>query len=217
MPRQYRYLLNWGNSSPIDTAPHVKVINPPEAISNAVNKTKAFQIWSGISTLSVPMYYIDTPPASFSGILLARTNGNSSGGDDIVVIRGGDSIPSAPLYVEYIPKEIEYRVHVVNSKVIFVQQKKRRNDIEQDKDQKLIRSYNNGWVFCPLELDDVAEDVKDAAIHAVNGLGLHFGACDIVIHRDNSKPYVLECNTAPGIASPTLLAAYQEAFETWLT
>ena len=217
MPRQYRYLLNWGNSSPIDTAPHVKVINPPQAISNAVNKTKAFQIWSGISTLSVPMYYIDTPPASFSGILLARTNGNSSGGDDIVVIRGGDSIPNAPLYVEYIPKEIEYRVHVVNSKVIFVQQKKRRNDIEQDKDQKLIRSYNNGWVFCPLELDAVAEDVKDAAIHAVNGLGLHFGACDIVIHRDNSKPYVLECNTAPGIASPTLLAAYQEAFETWLT
>ena len=216
MPRQYRYLLNWGNSSPIDTAPHVKVINPPQAISNAVNKTKAFQIWSGISTLNVPMYYIDTPPASFSGILLARTNGNSSGGDDIVVIRGGDSIPSAPLYVEYIPKGVEYRVHVVNGKAIFVQQKKRRSEVEQDKDQKLIRSYNNGWVFCPLELDEVSEEVKDAAVHAVNGLGLHFGACDIVIHRDTAKPYILECNTAPGIVSPTLLAAYQEAFETWL-
>lgn len=159
---------------------------------------------------------MDKESVDSSGIILARTSITGSSGSGIIVVRPTAPIPDAPLYVEYIPKLVEYRVHVVNGKVIFVQQKKRDSEAEQDKDQKLIRSYNNGWVFCPLELDEVSEEVKDAAVHAVNGLGLHFGACDIVIHRDTAKPYILECNTAPGIVSPTLLAAYQEAFETWL-
>ena len=214
--RQYRYLLNWGNSNPITVSHNVTIINYPEAVANAVNKIKAFQIWAGTEGVNIPLTYVDKESVDSSGIILARTSITGSSGSGIIVVRPTAPIPDAPLYVEYIPKLVEYRVHVVNGKVIFVQQKKRDSEAEQDKDQKLIRSYNNGWVFCPLELDEVSEEVKDAAVHAVNGLGLHFGACDIVIHRDTAKPYILECNTAPGIVSPTLLAAYQEAFETWL-
>lgn len=194
----------------------VKVLNPPESVANAVNKVKAFRLWSKLDVLNVPMFYEGEAPESFEGILLARTDVSASSGRGIVVCRPGDTVPAAPLYVTYIPKLVEYRLHVVDNKVIFAQQKKRSSNAEQDKDQKLIRSYDNGWVFCPIDLKDVDEDVKNAGVMAVNGLGLHFGAIDIVIHRDNNKPYILECNTAPGISSPTLLAAYKEAFEAWL-
>lgn len=214
--KQYRYLLNWGNSNPITVSHNVAIINYPEAVANAINKIKAFQLWAGAEGVNTPISYVDKESVDSSRIILARTNITGSSGSGIVVVRPTDPMPDAPLYVEYIPKLVEYRVHVVNNEVIFVQQKKRDSEAEQDKDQKLIRSYNNGWVFCPIELDEVAEEVKDVGIRAVAGLGLHFGACDIVVHRDTSVPYVLECNTAPGITSPTLLAAYKEAFESWL-
>lgn len=194
----------------------VVVLNKPEAVANAINKARAFELWSKVEGLRIPPFYTSRDSVPRTGIILARSSGTSSGGDDITVVRPGEDLPDVPLYVGYIPKTLEYRVHVANSKAIFVQQKKRKSETEQTKDEKLIRNHANGWVFCPLELDDVSPEIKDAAVMAVHGLGLCFGACDIILGRDDNHPYVLECNTCPGITSPTLLNAYKEAFQEWL-
>lgn len=197
-------------------APGVKLLNKPEAVSNAINKAKAFELWSKVEGLRIPPFYTSADNVPRDRIILARSSGTGSGGDDITVVRPGEDLPDVPLYVGYIPKTQEYRVHVANGKAIFVQQKKRRSEAEQTKDEKLLRNHANGWVFCPLELDDVSPEIKDAAVMAVHGLGLCFGACDIILGRDDGAPYVLECNTCPGITSPTLLNAYKKAFESWL-
>ena len=215
--RQYRAVINWGNSSDnLEMFPSTTLVNCPQAVALAVDKLRALNVWSQIDGLHIPEYWTTKPDKVESGIIFARTKINSSGGDGIVVCRPGDAIPDAPLYTRYIPKREEYRVHVVNDKVIFIQQKKRMLDVELSRDDKLIRNHANGWVFCLVDMDTIPEEIKHAGRLAVNGLGLHFGAVDILVGRDDNLPYVLECNTAPGLSSPTLLAAYKEAFESWL-
>ena len=146
------------------------------------------------------------------GIYLARTKVTGSGGDGIVVVRPKDEVPPAPLYVKYIPKREEYRVHVAFGKVIFAQQKRRVIEREQTKDEKLIRNHANGWVFCPVDVESLTEDMKDVALAACASLGLDFGALDIIVGRDDGLAYCLECNSAPGLSSPGLIEAYSKAF-----
>lgn len=182
----------------------------------AVNKRGSFYVWASCG-VRVPEFTVDSSALDRNHMYLARTVLTGSGGAGIVVLRRDDPIVDAPLYVRYIKKEHEYRAHVAFGQVIFVQQKKRVSDKEQTKDEKLIRNYDNGWVFCPRELDEVSKEITDAAVNAVAGLGLDFGAIDLVVGRDDGLPYVLECNTAPGLASPGLIEAYKNAFLAKLT
>lgn len=209
IPRQYRAIINWGNSAPLPAAEGVRIFNKPEAVALATNKLRAFTAWRGV--VRTPAF--TTEPPNPNSIWLARTVINGAAGEGIVVIRPDDvNVPAAPLYVQYVPKLHEFRLHVVQGNVVFAQQKKRRAGYEQDRDEKLIRNYENGWVFCIAELAAVPQDAKTQAINAVQSLGLDFGAVDLVMHRDNDQAYVLEVNTAPGLESPTLIEAYKQAF-----
>lgn len=214
--RQFRFVINWGNRSRLDCNPGVRVFNKPEAITVASNKLTTFQRLQE-ANVRIPAFYTEAPPAAKNKIYLARTNLTGSCGVGITVIRPGQAMPKAPLYVDYIRKDLEYRVHVAGGEVIFVQQKRRRLENEQTEDQKLIRNYDNGWVFCPVDVADVAGDVRDIAVAAVAAVGLDFGAVDLVVSRNDNLPYVLEINTAPGIESPQLTDAYRLAFERMTT
>lgn len=208
----YSVVINWGSTLPI-YAPHRPIIyNLPSLVAVARDKLLTFSVWKRIIPSSIPVYYTE-PPVASDKIIFARNHIRGRSGSGITVFRPGEPIPGgAPLYVEYIKKDIEYRVHVVDGAVISIQQKKRRSDFDRNPDQQLIRSHGNGWVFCPINIDEVREDVKELALIAVASLGLTFGACDVVISSEDDRPYVLECNTAPGLTSPTVLQAYKEAF-----
>lgn len=210
--RQYRHVINWGNSSPL-VAPQAVIFNPPAAVALASHKLHTFQRLAEAG-VRIPEFFTEPPtPTKKSDIFLARTILNGSSGEGITVVRNGEAMPRAPLYVKYVRKEVEYRVHVAFGEVIFVQQKKRKSENEQTADEKLIRNHDNGWVFCPVETGSVVPDVLTAAIGSCAALGLHFGAVDCIIGRTDELPYVLEINTAPGIKSPGLTAAYRTAFQ----
>jgi glutathione synthase/RimK-type ligase-like ATP-grasp enzyme len=209
--KQFRFIINWGNSSPIEVRHDVKVFNPPAAIASAVNKLTAMSAMQAAG-VRVPEFTTTTPLAA-RGIWLARCNLFGSGGDGIKVVREGETFPAAPLYVKYIPKLDEWRIHVAFGRAILAQKKLRQADNEQTPDQKLIRNHDNGWVFAPRDLDaDVSSAVKDAAVKAVSAMGLDFGAVDLIVGKKDGLPYILEVNTAPGIESPTLKEAYSVAF-----
>lgn len=209
--RRYTHIINWGNSSPLTVYTHQKVLNNPDNVRVAVDKLEAFtKLKEG--NINVP-YHTTVLPADRNGIYLARTLLRASGGDGIHVVRPGDEVPSAPLYVKYIPKTKEYRVHVVDGKVIFVQRKRRPHGAEQDRDQRLIRNHTNGWIFALLNDEDANLDhIEQEAVNAVQVLGLDFGAVDIIEGRDDGKAYVLEVNTCVGIRSPSVLEAYASSF-----
>lgn len=113
-----------------------------------------------------------------------------------------ETIPNAPLYVKYIKKAAEYRVHVFNGKVIDVQQKKKRKDYKGTIDQ-YIRNYSRGWVFCRENVNP-PNDVLTQSLNAIKAIGLDFGAVDIIWNSHYNKAFVLEVNTAPGLEGTTV-------------
>lgn len=210
VPRQYRCLINWGNTDPVVAArAPFRVLNQPSAVALAVDKLVSLRALQQAG-VRVPEFTTTLADDRGRDVWLARTNLRGSGGDGIVVVRRGEPVPAAPLYVKYVPKLEEYRVHVVDGHIVFIQQKRRVRDNEQTDDEKLIRNHANGWVFCPVT--DGRACGQDLAINAVAALGLDFGAVDLIIGRDDRLAYILEVNTAPGIESPTLAAAYKEEF-----
>lgn len=112
----------------------------------------------------------------------------------------GQVFPSAKLYVKYIKKEHEYRVHVFNGKVIDIQQKKRKVGFENRNNQ--IRNHKNGWVYCRENITK-SEGLEELAIQACACINLNYGAVDIIYNKKQNKCYVLEINTAPGLINQT--------------
>ncbi len=125
---------------------------------------------------------------------------DSSEGHGITICVKDEVSIHAPLYTEYIPKKKEYRVHVWDSKVIDVQEKRRKNGAEGNTQ---IRNTANGYVFCR---DGVAvsKELLDLGTSAVAALDRTNGAVDIIYNEHRGKCYVLEVNSRPGMCGTTV-------------
>lgn len=141
-------------------------------------------------------------------------NGNSGAG--IRLVEPEDHLTAAPLYVKYVPKKQEYRVHVCGGEAVDVQRKARRKDVEDDAINWKIRNHDNGFIFARNEGDVTPPDVIAQAVRSVNALGLAFGAVDVIFNEKEQKAYVLEVNTAPGL-SGTTLEGYLKRFQDYLS
>lgn len=142
-------------------------------------------------------------------------NGNSGAGIRLVEPGGEEAISRAPLYVRYVPKKQEYRVHVCGGQAVDIQRKARRKDVEDDAINWKIRNHDNGFIFARNEGDVVPPDVIIQSVKAVSLLGLAFGAVDVIFNDKEQKAYVLEVNTAPGL-SGTTLEGYLSRFRDYL-
>lgn len=209
--RQRAFILNWGCTAPAEGAG--VCLNTVDSILVARDKLATFNKLKEQGFTHVPDHWTDPPSESERGesIILERHSLTGQSGAGIVVRRRGEQLGACPLYVRYVRKSSEYRIHVFKGKAVAVQEKRRESDAEQDRDQKLIRNRDNGWVFCVLEVQEPS-GLRDIAVDAVGKLGLDFGAVDMILGRDE-RLYVLEVNTKPGLESPTVLSAYAEAIE----
>ena len=139
-------------------------------------------------------------------------NGNSGAGIRLVEpakeIEAFDpelnEIRRAPLYVKYVPKKQEYRIHICGGEAVDIQRKARRKDVEDEAINWKIRNHDNGFIFARNEDGVTPADVIKQAVDAVKLLGLDFGAVDVIFNDKEQKAYVLEVNTAPGLAGETL-------------
>lgn len=213
-----KVLLNWGNSSPMFSIDGVTILNKPDAVSNASDKLKALRIMLEAG-VSVPEFTTDINVAKTwiedERMVLCRTLLRANSGRGIVIVKDVNELVAAPLYVKYIRKEKEYRLHVFNGKILDLVEKKRRSGFGGDNSHcKYIRSYERGWVMCRDGVT-VEERVKAEAIKAVSALGLDFGAVDLVLRKNDNSPVVLEVNTAPGLQGTTL-ENYKKAIKEWL-
>lgn len=180
-PHPRRFNFRWGQPGP--------------------NKLRAFQLFEQHGVPHVPFTasreVAERWLAEGSRVLARTVSGQGGAGIDIV--NPGSPLPRKPLYTKYVQKKKEFRVHVFNGQVIDVQQKRRRNGVE---DGGLIRNLANGWVFCH---DNIVEPngLRDAAVRAVQAMNLQFGAVDVIWNERQNRCYVLEVNTAPGLCETT--------------
>ncbi len=198
--------INWG-ASEIPIHQPDSVINKPSKIVAASNKLLFFAKASDTELFRVPEYTTDPEVAKEWPTCVSRTLLRASEGRGIVITQEGEEPPEAPLYVRYVKKQREYRIHVMDNEVIDIQRKIRDPDREPDNWQ--IRNHSNGFIFVR-NTQQPMDESKKAAVDVINYFELEFGAVDL-IETESGKTFVLEVNTAPGLEGTTL-TKYGDAF-----
>lgn len=156
--------------------------------------------------ISCPEYTTDREVAlgwlAAGDVVVARTLLRASEGRGISIAETVDQLVNAPLYTKYVKKKKEFRVHVLNGKLIDVQEKRKRRDFENERDTR-VRNTANGYVFCR---DNLVEPtgLRELALGATAALEYSLGAVDIAYNERNNRLYVLEVNANPGLTGTTL-------------
>jgi len=225
-PRANHLIINWGNSQlPAWRYNWRLMLNDPTRVGYAANKLQTFKYLKDRG-VTIPEFTQNPRVASWwvdqSNKVYCRKQLTGHSGSGITVARSLDEIVDAPLYTVGIDVKGEYRVHVFRNlngeyKVIDIQKKRRRNEAIGEGSLNMdVRNLAGGWVFAHNNIE-LSLEAQEQAKAAVQALGLDFGAVDLIIEKRTEQPVVLEVNTAPGLSSPTTLAAYVEAIKCYLT
>lgn len=213
-PARADVLINWGCSNITREIYGAVVINPPEAIARAVNKLDAFDVMHE-ARVNIPMHQIEKQNAIKHilplGDVVCRTKLNGHSGEGIVIATTQEELVDAPLYVQYVKKKQEYRLHVMHGEVFFTQRKARKVEVPDEEVNWKVRNLKGGFIYANQDVV-VADAAKEQAVLAITALGLDFGAVDIIWNEREDKYYVLEVNTACGLEGTTL-EKYVEQFK----
>lgn len=227
-------VVNWGSTiHPKWLEDHRFRLNPlfvnhADAVKTAINKLDFFQQASKIDGIPL-LKWTDSKDTATSWVekgkpVLCRTLLGGSSGEGIVLARAVEDLVEAKLYTRYYPKTHEFRVHVFNGKVIDLTQKKLKGgpDVRSDANT-IVRSHDNGWVHGHGAIELGVSDRKSvdaACCKLISGLGLNFGAIDVLAilappdaDRTRSlKSFVIcEVNTGPGLENQVTIYAYTKA------
>ncbi len=203
-----KVVINWGSSTTPDEVNKCRVLNPSEAVTRVSNKLRYFEAMRG-TDVRVPEWTTDRDVAigwvADNRVVVARTvlNGHSGNGIQFMEQSQPDSCVNAPLYVQYVKKKDEYRIHFVGENLIDIQRKALRSDVDLDNANWRVRNLANGFVFVRNDVDppaDVLEQARRAARHS----GLDFGAIDLIYNEREDQSYVREIHTAPVLQGTTI-------------
>lgn len=214
----HKRVVNWGSSVLPETVAKCKVLNKPEAVALAGNKLSFFNAMTATGNEALTVPWTTSPDVAIKWALedkevVARTKLTGHSGEGIELLNRTTPLVRAPLYTQYVPKKQEYRVHVVNGKVIDIQRKARKHDVPNERVNWKIRNMDGGFIYArDFQPEDLPQEIKDYAIRSVAACGLDFGAVDIIFNDKQKRAYVLEVNTAPGLQGTTL-EAYVRAFK----
>lgn len=203
-PQRGDTIINWGCAR--ERFEDGVYINKPEDVARAGSKRRSFgrmrrahiQIPEFTTTSQVAQQWL-----AEGHKVIARTVDQGHGGRGMVMLNEHDILIDGPLFVKYISKKYEYRVHVANNRAIDTQMKRRRNGLEREDVNYQIRVASNGWVYCRGGVA-APQQVLDQALLAVQALRLDFGAVDIGYTVRTERATVYEVNTAPGIEGLTV-------------
>lgn len=199
-------IVNWGNTS----LPQIggRKFNWTD-LRVASNKLTFFQRMSNRNLDDIiPPFWVrarDIPDDAFPIVCRTVLAGHSGAG--IVIAENRAQLVNAPLYVKYIKKQEEYRIHVgrrVNEAVLIsVQRKARSRAVPDAQVNWAVRNHSNGFVFVRGGVNP-PDAVVDVARRALLATDLDFGAVDVIWNERQRRAYVLEINTAPGLEGQTV-------------
>lgn len=196
-------IVNWGAIQSLGDVPkELRVLNRPENVRVASNKKMFFETMNRLYPELIPPFWTNKDDVPLTETIVCRTVLNGHSGEGIVLYDPDAEVPlpNCELYVQYIPKKWEFRVHATKGEAFMVRRKARdRNNLNPN---WKIRNHQNGFIFVQT-LDDilpsVVEHIKELACTAIVALDLDFGAVDIIYSTKEHRGWVLEVNTAPGL------------------
>lgn len=211
-PKKGDVVINWGSSSTDHPAFNYYagqvIINQPDAVKECSNKLSFFQMIEGEDFC--PEFWTnleDIPEDAYPVVCRKILTGHS--GEGIAIANSPEELVPAPLYVKYIKKSQEYRVHLVDDieeatpRTFLIQRKARRTDVPDSDVNWQVRNFGNGFTYARDGFETPPE-VIEAAKQAMGCPHLDFGAFDVIWNEHYKKAYVLEVNTAPGLAGSTV-------------
>jgi glutathione synthase/RimK-type ligase-like ATP-grasp enzyme len=219
--RPSKKVVNWGATTmPEEVLQSGVVLNRPELVRNASNKRVFFETVSAAGEDGPRVPDWTTSAATAAGwlanreckIVFARTVIAGHSGEGIVEYTDAEVLAQQPdnvLYVKYVPKREEYRVHVSRVSGVFSVQRKARRLSDQEPNYR-IRNHANGFVYAREGVELPNEDATQQALKALAVTGLDFGAIDLIYNARRGVSYVLEVNSAPGLEGSTVLEYAEE-------
>ena len=218
-----RMFLNWGCSNlPVN---RYRIVGAsPALVALAAEKSGWFRYLVRESPRSVEHLPAFTTLASDAVAMIAdgktvvarhSTTSHSGIGAQVVsgdgVLYSADDVKDqswlkAKLFTEYFHKSQEYRVFVLQGRVILTRRKRKTNGVEEQTYSKYIRVHNTGWNYCAVQDDEVPAAVRTAALAIDRCTGRSSGvvAYDVGYRERDGKAVVFEANTAPGIVGETV-------------
>lgn len=164
--REGDVIINYGSSSfPMERVGRGRLLNNPGAISLASNKLRAFEVFqnAGVKTVEWTnqhsiaqgwveqggMVYARTTLQGHSGAGIVIGYGNPAGVGDAGDVQVTSTLPRAQLYTKAILQERrEFRIHVMDGKITYVQQKRRRDGFRENETySNLVRNHHTGWIY----------------------------------------------------------------------
>jgi hypothetical protein len=172
----------------------------PKILNGVAARGKIYnmQAMTNAGVRTVPWFMGTKIPDGFKFPAFARRT-HGCGGEDLMPVFQPCEVPwraSAgwDWFSSVVPFQHEYRLWVFRGEVLDAYAKVMQRPSEY---KFMGRNFRNGFEFQCLG-DKVREAVKIEAINAVKCLDLDFGAVDM-LYGEDGKPYILECNTAPGV------------------
>lgn len=221
-PRPNDKIINWGSSQVPGNWKQFHgfadiFLNSPVDVAISSNKLKTFNAFAlpqadmhGLYPDFTTQVEVAKEWVANGCLVVCRTKLSSHSGEGIILATKEEDLPAnCPLFVKYVKKAKEFRVHVAFGNVIDVQEKRKRIDYT-DEVNYAVRNHHTGWVYCREQIDE-PNTLREVAIKAINALCLDFGAVDIIYNRYKDACYVLEVNTAPGLEG-TSVDNYVNAF-----
>lgn len=210
-------LIRWGSHAPVRFKP-ARVLNSKAALSRKSNRADALETLRNAG-INVPSFFTDyhdyveyleythdhEHPKLQAGLLpedlMIRTlyNGDRQTyrGEGITILAEGSSMSAIPrdadLYMALIPKNEQWRVHVLLGET------RAHQLVPNDDLHMLLPVWNDDGPFT-FVTQAAPPEVTALAGAAITTLGLNFGAVDIIRDAIDGRYFVTEVNTAPGIA-----------------
>jgi hypothetical protein len=169
---------------------------------SSMNKLQqATVLYSVLGTRGLPVFSYDSLRNNWTpGILLARKMQHTQGKDIKLILEPWQleaaHAGGSDFFTPYIPSRREFRVWSYRNRHLGTYEKILRRPGDW---KRIGRNYKNGFDFSGLDNDAVPQALKDTSRDALRGLGLDFGAVDI-IEDMNGNYVVLEVNSAPGVS-----------------